>query len=134
MRQQRRSPGTPGPAPNKKRKLSRSLWLAGQAEGGQRKLSVVRVERERCPHADGAVKAATIAGGASGVKPAAGLVWQLRVPGRSWRGAASGGRAPGAPVELNVMVSFSFCLLRQGEGDHTAVSVALAQPARRPSQ
>ena len=65
--------------------------------------------------------------------PAAGLVWQLRVPGRSWRGAASGGRAPGAPVELNVMASFSCCRLRQGEGDHAGVRVAQAQPARRPS-
>ena len=58
------------------------------------------MERERCPHADGAVKAATIAGGASGVKPAAGMATALRVAGRSWRGAASEGLMPGAQGEL----------------------------------
>ena len=76
---------------------SRSLWLAGQAEGGQRKLSVVRVERERNLHADGAEEEATIARGASGMMPAAGTATQLRVAGRSWRGAASEGLMPGAP-------------------------------------
>ena len=116
MRQQRRCPGTPGPAANKKRKLSRSLWLAGQAEGGQRKLSVVRVERERCPHADGAVKAATIAGGASGVKPAAGMATALRASGRSWRLSAMEAGRPEPKVNSNVMASRSLCRLRQGEG------------------
>ena len=44
--------------------------------------------------------AATIARGASGMKPVAGSATQLRVAGRSWRGAASEGLMPGAQGEL----------------------------------
>ena len=95
---------------------SRSLWLAGQAEGGQRKLSVVRVERERCPHADGAVKAATIAGGASGVKPAAGMATALRASGRSWRLSAMEAGRTGAQAERQRHGQPLGLLIRAGRG------------------
>ena len=89
------------------------------------------MERERCPHADGAVKAATFAGGASGVTPAAGMATALRASGRSWRLSAMEAGRPVPKSNANVMASRSACSSGQVEGDHTGVTVALAQPARR---
>ena len=89
------------------------------------------MERERCPHADGAVKAATFARGASGVKPAAGMATALRASGRSWRLSAMEAGRPEPKSNANVMASRSACSSGQVEGDQDTVAVALAQPARR---
>ena len=40
---------------------------------------------------------------------------------------------PEPRANTNLMASFSLCRLRPGEGDYAGLTVALAQPARRPS-
>ena len=73
--------------------------------------------------------------GSSGMKPVAGSATQLRVAGRSWRGAASEGLMPGAQGELQRNGKLFVLPIKAVRGRKTKTisssGGAIAQPARR---